>query len=202
MKTKDCSPEEMNAHVAYFKDLIPNSLDFLDRENVPLGAFELMTAKKSLLVAASERKMEGQAARPAIDIPPGVSVFICETPVGNGPELHAHMRTRETFMCLSGRYEIRYGRDGEHVLELGPMDTVSVPNGVMRSFKNIADSTSYLLVLIHETGDEKALSDVYMKPELAKRIADEYGVEAVRGLERLGNNFTADEEEASLEHAK
>ena len=192
MLTKDCSPEEISEFTAYFDDLKPNSLDFLEREGIPMGAYEMIGAKKIFLVAASAREQSGGNTKPAIDIPAGVSVYICETPPGNGPALHAHMRTRETFMCLNGRFRIRYGKTGENTLELGPMDTVSVPNGVLRAFENITDENAYLLVLIHETEGEEALNDVYIKPETGRDIAEKYGEDALRGLERVGNQFTAD----------
>lgn len=192
MMTKDCTPEEIKAHTAYFKDLQPNSLDFLQREGVPAGAYEMIAAKKIFLVAASARDEAGASSKPAIDIPSGVSVFICEVPPGNGPAMHAHMRTRETFMCLKGRFKITYGKSDDNTLELGPMDTVSVPDGVLRKFENVTDENAYLLVLIHETEGETALNDVFIRPETGREIAEKYGEDAVRGLERIGNQFTAD----------
>lgn len=190
MQTKDCSAEEIQDHVARFKDLTPNSTDFLDREGIPVGAYEMIAAKKIFPVAASKRDAEMSNTPAPIDIPEGLSVFICEVPPGNGPEMHAHMFTRETFMALRGRFKIRFGKGGESI-ELAEMDTVSVPNGVLRAFENITDETAYLLVLIHE-GEHKALNDVYLRPEVGEKIAAAYGQSAVEGLERIGNNFNAD----------
>lgn len=195
MRTKDCNPDQIQPYVAYFKDLKANNLDFLDREGIPVEAYEMLAAKKILPVAASARKAEKANAPAPIDIPEGLSVFICEVPPGNGPALHAHMQTRETFMCLSGRLRVRYGREGQHSIDLGPMDTVSVPEGVMRAFENQGDGTAYLLVLIHENEKAQALNDVYFSPETGDEIAARFGKETLDAFDRIGTSFTADIED-------
>src|SRR5690554_6600184 len=100
MKTTNPTPEDIAAYTAKFLDLRPNSQDFLEREGIPVEAYEMVSAKKIYPVAASSRDEKGGNSRAPINIPPGVSVWIVETPPGNGPPLLAHMETRETFMCL------------------------------------------------------------------------------------------------------
>lgn len=192
MKTTNPTPEEIARYTAKFADLKPSSQDFLQREGIPVEAYEMVSAKKILPVAASVREEKGGNSRAPIDIPPGVSVWIVETPPGNGPPLHAHMETRETFMCLKGRYEVFYGPNGENSVILEPMDTVSMPTGVLRNFVNTSDDTSYLLVLIHEEEDKLALNDIYMKPELGREIASKFGDDILRKMENIGSQFTAD----------
>ncbi len=66
-----------------------------------------------------------------------VSVAECEP--GNGPGLHRHLNSVENFFCLSGRFEIAWGDQGEHTLVLEPLDMISVPRGENRSFRNISN---------------------------------------------------------------
>jgi len=195
MKTTNPSPSEIATYTAKFSDLKPNSLDFLEREGIPVEAYEMVSAKKILAVAASKRSESGANSQAPIDIPPGVSVWIVETPPGNGPPLHAHMETRETFICINGKYRVCYGPNGENSVELNPMDTVSMPTGVLRDFTNISDETAHLLVLIHEDDDKLALNDIYMKPELGREIADKFGEDILEKMENIGSQFTADVED-------
>lgn len=192
MKTTNPSPQEMAKYTAKFEDLKPNSLDFLAREGIPVEAYEMISAKKILPIAASKRADQGGNSQAPIDIPPGVSLWIVETPPGNGPPLHAHMETRETFMCIKGKYEVNYGPNGENCVELNPMDTVSMPLGVLRSFTNVSDETAYLMVLIHEEEGKLALNDIYMKPELGREIAAKHGEDVLARMESIGSQFTAD----------
>lgn len=192
MKTLDVTPVQMQAQLARFADLEPNSLAYLAREGVPVAAYELLAAKKIYCVMAGPKPNEQATTPPAIIGPPGMAMFIVETPPGNGPALHAHMNTVETFMCLRGRYRINYGKEGRHTLDLGPLDTVSIPRGCLRQFTNIAEGTSQLLVLIDEPPGQAALNDVYVSSELGEVIVKRFGPDVKAGLERIGNQFTAD----------
>lgn len=191
MKTLDITPEQMRARLARYADLRPNSLEYLAREGIPVEAYELLAAKQIFCVMAGPKPNDQATTPPAISGPAGFAMFIVETPPGNGPALHAHMHTVETFMCLSGRYRINYGTTGQHSLELGPLDTVSIPRGCMRQFINIAEESSKLLVLIDEPPGRAALNDVYVLPELGELIVERFGSQVKAALERVGNQFTA-----------
>jgi mannose-6-phosphate isomerase-like protein (cupin superfamily) len=73
----------------------------------------------------------------------------------NGPGLHRHLNTVENFLCLSGRFEIAWGVQGEHKLVLEPLDMISVPRGENRSFRNISNQNGRLLVMIVPESDEQ-----------------------------------------------
>jgi quercetin dioxygenase-like cupin family protein len=191
MLTVDVTPEQMQRQLARFADLQPSTVEFLEREGIPPEAYEMLAARKIFCVMAPPKPQKNATTRSAISGPPGVAVFIVETPPGNGPALHAHMNTVETFLCLEGRYRINYGTTGQHSLELGPLDTVSIPRGCMRQFTNIAPGASRLLVLIDEPAGQAALDDVHLLPETGEQIERRFGAGVKAALERVGNQFTA-----------
>lgn len=63
---------------------------------------------------------------------------------GKAAPLHNHL-TQEVFIVLSGCWEVFWGPTGERRLVLETWDTVSIPPGVSRGFRNIAHEASFLL---------------------------------------------------------
>jgi mannose-6-phosphate isomerase-like protein (cupin superfamily) len=63
---------------------------------------------------------------------------------GKSAPLHNHL-TQEVFIAVTGRWEVFWGPDGERCLVLEPLDTVSIPPGVSRGFRNVSESTSLLM---------------------------------------------------------
>jgi len=190
MKTLNMSQAEMERYIARFDSLTPNKADYATREGVPAEAYEMVAAKNIYLVMATPKDTVGANTQPAIPGVAGASLYIVECPPGDGPALHAHMKTRETFMCLDGRFEVRWGDLGQHRIELAPLDTISVPAGVTRAFRNIAPGRSRLLALI-QGEDAEALNDIALTPEVGIEVERRFGADAKAGLERIGMVFTA-----------
>jgi mannose-6-phosphate isomerase-like protein (cupin superfamily) len=63
---------------------------------------------------------------------------------GKSAPLHNHL-TQEVFFALSGRWEIFWGPEGERSVLLNQWDTVSIPPGVSRGFRNAGSEPAYLL---------------------------------------------------------
>ncbi len=63
---------------------------------------------------------------------------------GKAAPLHNHL-TQEVFIPLSGTWEVFWGPRGERRLTLGPWDTISIPPGVSRGFRNIGAADAYLI---------------------------------------------------------
>jgi uncharacterized RmlC-like cupin family protein len=189
MKTFTPTPDEMQANIARFAQQKPKSRRYAEQSGIPAEAFEMIAAKSIYLLMAPQGA-GGANASPAVAGAPGLTVNICECPPGNGPMLHAHERTRETFLCLRGHFEVRWGDDGEHRTALEPFDLISVPPGVTRAFVNDGEETAWLLVMIQGSGDD--LSDVAYSPQVGREIEDRYGVQVRRRFEDvLGWNFKA-----------
>ena len=186
MKTVQMNAEEMETRIGRFSDLEP--LAVLQDESIPLGAKDLVYARKVMPVV-SPKGMVGPLVGGA-PIKDGDFTLICTVcPPGQGPGLHAHHRTTETFTCLDGRFKVYWGDAGEHETVLERFDTVSVPPSVCRGFTNVGDSEGVLQVLI--TGGIHNMDDIAFTPAMADAL-DEYGTEVLEAFERVGFKFDAD----------
>jgi uncharacterized RmlC-like cupin family protein len=187
MKTVTPTPQEMERCIARFRTLRPKSRRYAEQSGIPAEAFEMIAAKSIYLLMAPD-VAGGANASPAITGAPGLTVNICECPPGNGPMLHAHERTRESFLCLRGSFEVRWGDEGQHRTLLESFDMVAVPPGVSRAFTNIGQETAYLLVMIQ--GED--LADVAYSPQVGDEITRRYGAQVRQRFESvLGWNFKA-----------
>lgn len=54
----------------------------------------------------------------------------------------------EVFIPVSGKWEFFWGEDGEEGVELGPLDAISFPAGLMEGFRNIGDEEGTLLIVL------------------------------------------------------
>jgi uncharacterized RmlC-like cupin family protein len=107
----------------------------------------------------------GRAGLCKIREPHAFDLAMVTSSPGEGPPLHMHTYP-EVFTCLSGRYGIVWGNAGEHCIELGPMDTFSVPPNVMRQVMNISKDPSGTSIAIWDHHDPK--DAVYHPRELVE----------------------------------
>jgi quercetin dioxygenase-like cupin family protein len=89
-------------------------------------------------------------------------------PPGQGPCLHAHVKTFETFIVLEGALEFSLNDDGGEKIVLNRWDTFSCPPGVHRGFRNVDVKDSVLLTII--TGGINDRNDIGLPPAIAKQI--------------------------------
>ena len=73
-----------------------------------------------------------------------LNLIHCEP--GRTAPLHSHA-TPETFMPLSGSWEIFWGPAGDRSLRLEQWDTLVVPPGVSRGFRNVGEGGAWLIGL-------------------------------------------------------
>ena len=187
MTTQSLDPKAMEARVARFKKLQTYQTQNLAAQGIPPGAMEKITARKVYPVMAPA-DYQGRSAGAPVKGPRGLIVTIAECEPGNGPGLHRHLNTVENFMCLSGRFEIAWGDNGEHTLVLDPLDMISVPRGENRSFRNVSKETGRLLVMIVPETAEQA-DPISYAPSPAREIVSEYGKGALEGLQKVGFKF-------------
>jgi len=188
MKTIDVSPEEMEKRIARFDKLQPQSAMYQDETGIPREAYELMAAKTLFLLMAPESQGGPMAQKPAIAGQKGLSVIVAKCPPGDKPLLHAHFKTHETFMCLTGQFRIRWGDQGEHETTIGPFDMIAVPPGVCRDFTNTSDADALLLVLITGTGDDD-FNDIAVGPEDSKMMVERFGMDVIHRYQKIGTEF-------------
>src|ERR1700721_2644616 len=136
VSTKTLSPEAMEKRVARFDKLQTYQQQNFATHGIPQGAVEKITARKVYPVMAPA-DYQGRSAGAPVKGPRGLIVTIAECEPGNGPGLHRHLNTVENFMCLTGRFALAVGDQGEHTLVLAPLNLVSVRWGENRTFPNI-----------------------------------------------------------------
>lgn len=187
MSTQTLSPEMMEARVARFKKLQSYQTQNQATQGIPSGAMEKITARRVFPIMAPA-DYQGRSAGAPVKGPRGLILTIAECEAGNGPGLHRHLNTVENFFCLSGRFEIAWGDNGEHSLILEPFDMISVPRGENRSFRNVSNETGRLLVMIVPETDQQ-VDPVLFAPALAREIETEYGKAALEGMQKIGFKF-------------
>ncbi len=186
MKTIRLSKSEMRKRIARFGALEPLPIQ---TSGIPLAARDVVYARKLLSVIG----LEADTATPINAQAPirgaaGMTMTLAVCPPGQGPGLHAHRQTYETFTVLKGRFEVTWNDDGSEreVLEL--FDTVSFPPGVCRAFRNIGEEEGILQVII--TGGVHDMTDIDFSAAAQRDIES-----VARGLsaefEKAGFSFTA-----------
>jgi quercetin dioxygenase-like cupin family protein len=189
MKTIHISGDEMAKRVSRFNALQP--LPIQSNTDVPQEARDVVYARTIYSIIG----LDGNVTTPVNVGAPirgagGMTLAIAVCPPGQGPGLHSHQATYETFTVLRGRFEVTWNDNGEDALVLDTFDTISVPPGVCRAFRNIGNDEGMLQVII--TGGVHDMNDI----AFARRAKS--AIEAVRpGLarefEKVGFTFNAGE---------
>ncbi|MBS28337.1 MAG: hypothetical protein CL566_05335 [Alphaproteobacteria bacterium] len=189
MKSIEVTPEEMARRAAKFDDLVPYKQQHDESSGIPTKVVEKLTAHNVYPIMVPEA-YTGRSAMAPIKAGENVVLAIAECPPGDGPGLHNHEITIESFLCLQGRFEITWGDDGEHSMELGPLDFVSVPPAVSRAFRNISDETARLLAVI-ELADPTSNDRVAYAPSVADEVERDFGADTLTRLKEIGFKFNA-----------
>jgi quercetin dioxygenase-like cupin family protein len=186
MKTIQISLEEMQKRIARFGSLQPLPIQ---NPSIPEKARDVIYSRKLLSVIGLEQNAQTPInAEAPIRGAAGMTLTLAVCPPGQGPGLHSHRQTYETFTVLKGRFEVSWNDDGSGRAVLELYDTVSFPPGVCRAFRNIGGEEGILQVII--TGGVHDMTDIAFSEKAKQEI------EAVRpGLaaefEKAGFTFTA-----------
>jgi uncharacterized RmlC-like cupin family protein len=92
-------------------------------------------------------------------------------------------------MCLTGRYEIIWGNDGEESIFLEPFDLVSIPPGVYRRFRNASDLPNAKLLVLVQGALADTFGDVAFDPRIAEEVDQRWGPEVVKNFKNIGITF-------------
>ena len=192
MKTVQMTAADVAQRTARFDKLQAMST-LKDNPVVPEAARDIFLARKIRpLVLAQTPNAFGSVA--AIYGAAGLTMNISVCPPGQGPGLHAHHRTFETFFVLEGAFEFSVNDDGGQKVVLNKWDTLSVPPGVCRGFRNVADRDSVLMTVI--TGGVHDRNDISLPPSIGQRI-DAFGPGVLDEVKKIGISFDAGVETAS-----
>jgi mannose-6-phosphate isomerase-like protein (cupin superfamily) len=180
---------EMKKRIARFNDVVPVKKKHLEDKGIPPEVLEMIMAKTTRNMM-SPGPLPGQLSpTPAVE-GGDAGIFrlgIATCPPGQGPGLHVHYNTHETFMALSGRWEIQWGDKGEESTMLEPLDLIAIPPKVTRRFINRSDVEANLMVIIQ--GQREEFDDVDRVPETAAAIAERYGEGMLEKIKTLGWKF-------------
>jgi quercetin dioxygenase-like cupin family protein len=178
----------MEKRIARFDRLKPLPIQ---NAAIPEKARDVVYSRKLLSVIGLEENAPTPInAQAPIRGAGGMTMTLAVCPPGQGPGLHSHRHTYETFTVLRGEFEVRWNDDGSESAVLREFDTISFPPGVCRSFRNVGDEEGILQVVI--TGGVHDMTDIAFSENARREI------EAVRpGLaaefEKVGFTFDASE---------
>src|SRR6185436_1916477 len=176
----------MQKRIARFATLKPLPIQ---NEAIPVAARDVIYSRKLLSVIGLETNAETPInAQAPIRGAAGMTMTLAVCPPGQGPGLHSHRQTYETFTVLKGEFEVTWNDDGSERAVLERFDTVSFPPGVCRAFRNIGDEEGILQVLI--TGGVHDMTDSDFAED-AKRKIEAVGRGLSREFEKAGFTFTA-----------
>jgi quercetin dioxygenase-like cupin family protein len=184
MKTIHMSQAQMAKRISRYAALKPLPIQ---NPSIPEKARDVVYSRKLLSVIGLQTETPINVGAPIIGAA-GMTMTLAVCPPGQGPGLHSHRETYETFTVLKGRFEVSWNDDGSERAVLELYDTVSFPPGVCRAFRNVGDGEGILQVII--TGGVHDMNDIAFSQKAKQQI------EAVRpGLaaefEKVGFSFTA-----------
>ena len=173
----------MKERIARFRDLRPLPVQ---QSDIPQAARDVIYSRKWLSVIGLEDAQTPINANAPIRGAAGMTMTLAVCPPGQGPGLHNHVQTYETFTVLKGRFEIAWNEDGSESAILELFDTVSFPPGVCRAFRNVGKEEGILQVVI--TGGVHDMADIAFTAAAKKQI-EAVGRGPSREFEKAGFTF-------------
>jgi mannose-6-phosphate isomerase-like protein (cupin superfamily) len=142
MKNVQVSKAEMLKRTARFTELRSSRQAFIDSK--------IPGHEREIFNVIGRGVTEDTSLNPAITEARDFNLTYVRAEPGKGAALHAHT-TVEVFVALSGEWGIYWGDDGEQEIILKQWDTVSVPPGVMRGFRNAGKESGLLMAILGGT---------------------------------------------------
>ena len=139
MASRPALVDEMRSRTALFENLRPSQQAFVDTR--------IPEHERDIYNVIGRGVTEDTDLQPAITAVEGFNVTYIGADPGKGAALHSHP-TVEVFVAMTGRWVGYWGDDGDGEIELGALDMVSVPVGVMRGFRNVSDEHAYLMAIL------------------------------------------------------
>ncbi len=216
------SRDEMMKRIARFKDLkgsdggLPDSkMPGCERTLFNVIGFQ---PPKGIGENATSPVGDHAARMAAIKIREGFNLGYCKAKPGHGPEMHNH-DTNETFIPMTGTWRASWENEKGEVefVDLGPLDVVSFPPGMIRRFENVTkgdpNAESILMFVIggdapagrvHRSGDAAAgkggrLAGARVMPSTVRpRESGDPGPHLRAGGLRLDSRFRGNERRVGL----
>lgn len=166
MRTIDLSVEEMEGRIARRARLQPIAAQREARHSQ--AVLDLIYARQLLPVVGLDEGATALSDAAPIRGAGGMTITYAVCPPGQGPGLHAHRCTFETFTVLSGTFAFAWGDKGDKQVTLEEWDVISVPPLLSRAFRNIGSTEGVLQVII--TGGTHDRNDIDISPDVAEQM--------------------------------
>ena len=164
--------EELERRVSRYGELKEMTTRSKELAGISQDAVDIIFARKIMPVILDDTKNPFGSSAPIIGAA-GTTMFISILPPGQGPCLHSHNGTYETFMVLEGRIEYHIGEPIAHRITLDKWDAFSCPPFVYRGFRNVGSTDAVQLTVI--TGLTANRDDVSMPDSIAQQVRREHG---------------------------
>ena len=164
--------EELEKRISRFGQLREMTTRTTELAGISQAAVDIIFARKIMPVILDDTKNPFGSYAPIVGAA-HTTMFISVMPPGQGPCLHSHNDTYETFMVLEGRIEYRIGDPVEHTITLDKWDAFSCPPNVYRGFRNVGATNAVQLTVI--TGISQGRDDVSMPDSVAREVRDGHG---------------------------
>jgi quercetin dioxygenase-like cupin family protein len=156
MPETDMTPDQMQARLVRYGDLVPCRTAFIDAHTPGSDRKENFTIIGGGVSESADQHVH-------IRETPGFNIGAAGQPPRCRNSLHSH-RTAEVFFVLSGRWRFFWGRRGtagEVVLEEG--DIFNIPTGIFRGFENVGLDYGMIMAIL---GGDDAGGGVIWAPQV------------------------------------
>lgn len=158
------SKEQLEQRIARYRELSGTTTAFVD-SRLPGGQ-----KQNFKLVAAGKGIFENPDMRPAIAAAHNINMSWVLIPPGGGSNLHDHPGSgAELFIPVDGPLTIYWGETGEQETILQQFDCISIPEGLMRGFRNDSDRAVLMLAIVD--GGASGGGSVRWHPSVLERAA-------------------------------
>ena len=174
--------QELDSRVSRFGQLREMTTRTTELAGISQEAVDIIFARKIMPVILDDTKNPFGSYSPIVGAA-RTTMFISIMPPGQGPCLHSHNDTYETFMVLDGRIEYRIGDPVEHSITLDKWDVFSCPPNVYRGFRNVGTTDAVQLTVI--TGISEGRDDVSMPDTVAREVRDGHGLAVLEAFKKV-----------------
>lgn len=178
--------EELERRISRFDRLREMTTREQELAGISQEAVDIIFARKIMPVILDQTKNPFGSYAPIYGAA-RTTMFISVMPPSQGPCLHSHNDTYETFVVLQGSIEYHVGDPVVHRVTLNKWDVFSCPPRVYRGFRNVGDGDAVQLTVI--TGVEEGRDDVSIPDSVAKQVQTEHGADVLASFRRV---FTFD----------
>ena len=174
--------EELERRISRFGQLREMTTRDHELAGISQDAVDIIFARRIMPVILDQTKNPFGSYAPIYGAA-RTTMFISIMPPGQGPCLHSHNDTYETFMVLQGSIEYEIGDPVAHRVTLNKWDVFSCPPRVYRGFRNVGEGDAVQLTVI--TGVDEGRDDVSIPESVAQQVQREHGADVLASFRKV-----------------